>query len=272
TLDQVINALPLLTWLAQTETGDLSELHLSTYRLFYRHIKSEAVSCLGDKCPLHRACLLQNIRRQANRADILVVNHALLFTDLAGDGFLLPEYKHLIIDEGHAIEDAATESFSISIAAGIILEEIKRFHVLTEEKAQELVANLRGKTFDLFDLVYKFVVANNKISYGEEIKVIISVELAEKAEWKKIEAVYQEWQGSLEKLLKEIDQLKIEEEAKALEIEGAKEKLQGILNQLAFIFDKKEKNYVRWLMANNAMPPFNCFFKAAPIKVGPFIQ
>ncbi|MFC1517694.1 helicase C-terminal domain-containing protein [Candidatus Margulisiibacteriota bacterium] len=270
-LEQIISALPLLTWISQTQTGDLSELHLSIYRSFLRYIKSEAVSCLGEKCALHKKCFLQNIRKQAKRADVLVVNHSLLFTDLAGDGYLLPEYKHLILDEGHAIEDAATESFSMSIAAGRIIEELKRFQLVTDEKVQELAVSLRGKTFELFELIHKFVAANKKISYGEEIKVIINKEVTGQKEWAGIIKSFRSWQKACKKLVN-ISSWETEDEAKQYEVEAAKEKIKEYLERLTFILDSEEKNYVRWLIVNKAMVPYNCFAKAAPIDVGPLIQ
>lgn len=271
TLEQVLNVLPVLIWLSQTKTGDLSELHLSIYRLFLRHIKSETASCTGDKCSLHNKCFLQNIRQQARRADVLIINHSLLFTDISGDGLLLPEYKHLIIDEGHTIEDAATEGFSMKISAGDILEQLKRLQLLAEEDVQELVVSLREKTFALFETIYKFAAIKRKIAYREEIKLIVNAEVSSKEEWQEIIESFYSWQKA-HKSLDKVIKLQKEGEAKATEIQSCQQNLISINDKLNFIFDQKDKNFVRWIMVNKAMIPYNCFLNAAPIEVGKYLQ
>ncbi|MGD0765280.1 MAG: helicase C-terminal domain-containing protein, partial [Dehalococcoidia bacterium] len=56
-------------------------------------------------------CFLQRARRRAEASHVLVVNHALLLSDVATDGNVLPEYRHLVIDEAHNLEDEATQQF-----------------------------------------------------------------------------------------------------------------------------------------------------------------
>jgi len=80
-------------------------------------------TCLGARCPLHEACFVTRLRARAEASDILVVNHALFFADLAlrtsrgnGEG-VLPRYDAVVFDEAHALEDAATEYFGVGVSS-----------------------------------------------------------------------------------------------------------------------------------------------------------
>lgn len=96
-------------WLAQTETGDRSELGLyGEDEERFGALSTDAVACTGRRCPFYDPCFLFRARRQAERADVVVANYALLFADLATGGQVLPEYAYLVCDEAHHIEDQAS--------------------------------------------------------------------------------------------------------------------------------------------------------------------
>src|SRR5690606_33327153 len=84
---------------------------------------SESGVCLRAKCPHFDACFYQRSRRDAAAADVLVVNHHLLFSDLAvreaAGNFsaqaVLPHYQRLILDEAHNLEETATRHLGASL-------------------------------------------------------------------------------------------------------------------------------------------------------------
>src|SRR5690606_21826609 len=84
----------LAAWLAETETGDRSELNLTgEEERYWRTVQSEAETCLGPKCKWFRNhCFAFRARRRAKDAQVLVVNHALLLTDLATGNQILPPF------------------------------------------------------------------------------------------------------------------------------------------------------------------------------------
>lgn len=109
----------VLIWQQTTTTGDVTELFLPTQqeRAVWSQISSEQESCLAEDC-LHRQkgrCFFYRARRRAERAHILIVNHALLLSDVAVENRVLPEYKHLIVDEAHHLEDAVTRQLSFQV-------------------------------------------------------------------------------------------------------------------------------------------------------------
>jgi len=105
--DQVRVLAKVLAWLPTTETGDRSELILiGSEQDVWADIQSSSETCMGDQCPYRQrgTCFFYRARARAERAHIVIINHALLLSDLALESRVLPEYKYLIIDEAHHLE------------------------------------------------------------------------------------------------------------------------------------------------------------------------
>ena len=114
-------------WAAQTDTGDLAEVaDLSEDNPVRRAITSTAENCLGSKCPMFEGCHVVEARRRASAADVVVVNHHLLFADMTlkerGFAELLPLADTLIIDEAHQVPDVATRFFGTEVTGGQVSE------------------------------------------------------------------------------------------------------------------------------------------------------
>ncbi len=108
--------LRLLVWLAQTQVGDRSEIRLGgPDEPFWARAASDPSDCLGTRCPTFRTCFFWNSRRSANSADLVITNHALLLADADTGGRVLPPYDHLIVDEAHHLEEAATHSLTARV-------------------------------------------------------------------------------------------------------------------------------------------------------------
>ncbi len=105
-------------WLQQTSSGDRGEINLmGRDAVTWNHISAgEKGFCLDMRDG--SSCFLRAARQRAEQANIIVVNHALLMTDLAMGGGLIPEYQHVIIDEAHHLEDAATSQFGFELSQG----------------------------------------------------------------------------------------------------------------------------------------------------------
>ena len=106
-------------WAGETEDGSLSDVPFAPKNLLWDAVKSEHGNCRGRKCPHFHDCFYWRARRKLENADIIVANHALLFSDLAlkeEGASVLPDYRYVIIDEAHNIEHVAEEHFGISIS------------------------------------------------------------------------------------------------------------------------------------------------------------
>jgi len=107
--------LKVMVWLHETTTGDRSELRLQgREEVLWAHIGSDPLDCIGFRCTAED-CFVHRARAEAERADLVVVNHALLLADASTGGSLLPPFDHLIADEAHHLEDAATSGLRTEI-------------------------------------------------------------------------------------------------------------------------------------------------------------
>jgi predicted DnaQ family exonuclease/DinG family helicase len=100
-----------LLWVTQTATGDRSELRLTPEEeVIWSRVCSQAETCSPVTCPYHRngSCFIARARRAAEASHVVIVNHALLLSDLATKSRVVPDYEHLVIDEAHHLENEAT--------------------------------------------------------------------------------------------------------------------------------------------------------------------
>ena len=111
----------LLDWVDQTQDGSRSDLPVAPSPDLWDEVRSETDACLRAKCPHFQQCHYQRARRAGASADLIVVNHALFFSDLAvriatdnfRDTAVLPSYRRVIFDEAHHMEDAATARLGV---------------------------------------------------------------------------------------------------------------------------------------------------------------
>jgi predicted DnaQ family exonuclease/DinG family helicase len=135
-------------WLQETTTGDRGEINLSGRDAF---TWSKTSAGEGGWCPGLKdggPCFLRAARERADQAHIVVVNHALLLSDLARGGNLIPEYQHLIIDEAHNLEDAATRQLGFQIGPDALEASLDSHSRLNTElhlamAAQDLASPVR---------------------------------------------------------------------------------------------------------------------------------
>ena len=129
--DEARFLLRLLVWLTETESGDRAELRLSAPEeaLWYR-FSAQSENCLGSSCPfaLDGSCFLVRARKRAEAAHLVVVNHALLLSDVATGGRLIPSYDDLILDEAHHLEEEATRQLGFEARESDLSAYLDRLH------------------------------------------------------------------------------------------------------------------------------------------------
>ena len=131
-------------WLASTKGGDRSELKLGGGEIsVWNKVCAQVDDCWGGQCPYQRggACFLFRARRAAESAHLIIVNHALLLSDIASGAKVLPEYRHLIIDEAHHLEAEATNQLSFRVTQREFLDYLNRI----EQRRSGLLARLRER-------------------------------------------------------------------------------------------------------------------------------
>ena len=112
-------------WRRETETGDVSELAgIAEDDPIWREVVSSSETRVGPQCPHFDDCFVTRMKRDAEAARIVIVNHHLFFADLALRGphpaSVIPDYDAVIFDEAHQLEDIATDFFGVRISSAKI--------------------------------------------------------------------------------------------------------------------------------------------------------
>ena len=121
----------LRNWSETTHDGSLSDLSYQPASLVWDEVASDHGNCMGRRCPTYRKCFYYQDRRRVQRAQILVVNHALFFSDLAlrRQGVsLLPDYQVVVLDEAHTAESVAADHMGIRLTSGQIEYTLSRLY------------------------------------------------------------------------------------------------------------------------------------------------
>jgi ATP-dependent DNA helicase DinG len=115
-------------WAARTKTGDRAELPFIPPSDEWEALDADADDCTGEFCEHFRDCWFFKKRDEAKYADLVVVNHALFFLDLAVGGGLLPPYDVAILDEAHQCERWATDALTSTISRGTLNRMLRKLH------------------------------------------------------------------------------------------------------------------------------------------------
>ncbi|MGZ3562684.1 MAG: ATP-dependent DNA helicase [Vulcanimicrobiaceae bacterium] len=137
----------LWEWGSRTQTGDRSELPFLPSVDDWEQLDADADDCVGEFCEHFRDCYFFKKRDEAKYADIVVVNHALFFLDLAMGGGLLPPYDYVILDEAHQCERWATAALTATLSratVGRMLRKLHRAYSLPAHFDTEFDQGIRG--------------------------------------------------------------------------------------------------------------------------------
>ncbi|MCC7337064.1 MAG: helicase [Pirellulaceae bacterium] len=119
-------------WLADTPDGSLSSLPFKPLGSLWDEVASDGSNCLGRKCKTYDKCHYFRARRRVQGAQVLVVNHALFFTDLAirneGGFGILPDYDVAILDECHTLESVASSHLGLKITNGQVQYALNKLY------------------------------------------------------------------------------------------------------------------------------------------------
>ncbi len=190
----------IFEWSKQTADGSLAELDFRPLPSVWEEVASDHGNCMGRSCPMYGKCFYYKARRRMQNAQILVVNHALFFTDLAlrrENTGMLPKYDAVIFDEAHQIESVAGDHLGLSITNGQIEYTLRKLYndrtnrgLLVHHKlgeAQQAVWDCRERAVDFFDSAAEWLArqtgGNGRVRQpniianplGEKMKALVSM-------------------------------------------------------------------------------------------------
>lgn len=182
-------------WAHTTKDGSRSDLPFQPKSDVWDEVLSDHGDCLRKKCPNHGDCFYYAARRRVWNADLLIVNHALFFSDLSlrrEDASILPEYDTVIFDEAHTVESAAADHLGLSVSEGqvdyllnrLYNDQAQRGLLVTYSlvEAQKQVQKIRSVSMKFFldtaDWAARFCKPNGRLSGPIEIENDLSPELS----------------------------------------------------------------------------------------------
>ena len=113
--------LDLASWARRTADGSRADLESLPTDAVWDEVQSDSGNCMGRACPTHAQCFYYAARRRMAHAQVLVVNHALYFADLAvrrGGASILPPHDVVVFDEAHTVEAVASEHLGVGVSSG----------------------------------------------------------------------------------------------------------------------------------------------------------
>ena len=167
----------ILKWSGETGDGSLSDLQYQPLSGVWDEVESDSVNCLGRQCPTYKECFYYRARRRVQNAQILVVNHALFFSDLAlrqSGASILPDYDVAIFDEAHNMESVASDHLGVNLTSGQIEYVLNKLYnertnrgLLVHHKladAQNEVQAVRYRAEEFFDDIADWIARQGKLS------------------------------------------------------------------------------------------------------------
>ena len=244
TLDEVKFLLRTLVWAAATERGDRAELSLRGEEVaLWNRVCAHSESCLGPQCFHHRrgGCFLYRARQEAEVAHLIVVNHALLLSDIVAGSKVLPQYSHLIIDEAHHLEDVATEQWGVQVSerqlmgyldllshrvegenyAGFLFEIGSHFRGSSlsssvKREIEELARGIhlmveacRDRVLEFFDLLWHFVEAHSEERGEYERRLRLTSGVRAQPDWSGVELSWENLSLALENIHSGLSRLQL---------------------------------------------------------------
>ncbi len=299
----------VLVWLEKGGNGELAQLNLTgpAERDTWKRISAQDESCNMDVC-LNRmggACPYFRARQSALGAHIVVVNHALLLSDVIANSRVLPEYKYLIVDEAHHLEDASTGALSYRVsradverifnelggktqgAMGLLLTQITRLVKPSElasasqavEKATGLAFRAENEFRKFFTAIDGFLSQERNESevgeYGQQVRIIPAVH--HQPAWGEIEIAWENTSQPLDTLFRITDNLlkdfsdvsaASEEEMELVsgELAGIMRRLKEMHQHISALVFELDDNVIYWIELD---PKYNSLsLNFAPLHIG----
>jgi len=275
-LEQLQN---LVDWSRGTPDGSLSDLSFKPDSNVWDEVRSEHGNCLGKSCLHYENCLYYRARRRIWNADLLVVNHALFFADLAlrrEGASVLPDYDVIIFDEAHTLEQVAAEHLGLSVTGGQVEYLLSRLYndrtnkgllvkapllrpnsLSLRTSAQQLVERIRHQQRDLF------------AEFGERLAQSRTRNGRVRAPWD----VQDEVSPSLDQLALQIDELAqpIERDDERIEFTAAAERCRGLAASLTSWIRQSHDDQVYWIESSGTQNQ-RLRLVSAPVDVAPVLR
>jgi ATP-dependent DNA helicase DinG len=258
----------LRAWVGDTDRGDRAEVSwLPDSAPIWSQITTGPDGRLGSKCPFFEQCFVTRARRAAEKADLILVNHHLLFADLAlrsrfAGARVLPDADAVILDEAHQIEGVATEHFGVDVSTTATAQLVAECTADGDDSLARMARHVERCATTLFSAARHRL----RLDDLESSKAELPPELFE------ADDLREAW-FHLDTALEEVSAhtaLRAErcEGENAERFYSMSRRAQVHRDSLATIAEMSDRGYVSWGQANGPRVALH----ASPIDVGPLIR
>jgi ATP-dependent DNA helicase DinG len=267
-------------WSRQTHDGSRSDLPLQPLPSVWDLVHSDSGNCLGRSCRDYGNCFYFKARKQMSGAHLLIVNHALFFSDLAlrrQGASLLPDYQVVIFDEAHTLEDVAADHLGLQLGRGpldYLLNKLLHPRTrrgllahLPSEEAQKQVEATRQAGERFFHAVLDWAQRQPRNNFrGGQRPASESVRVREPG------IVVDVLSEELEKLASRVEEVgeELEDEQK-IELTSVAERARGLALGVRQWLAQDLPGQVYWV-ETTAGPAPRLDLASAPIEVGPILR
>jgi ATP-dependent DNA helicase DinG len=151
-VDELRTLAKILVWLLESSSGDKGEISLRgpVENNTWQRMSAEDEGCTLDRCRTMMAgtCPFYKARKAAESAHLVVVNHALLLSDAVSENRVLPDYRYLVVDEAHHLEEATTNGFSFRLDEAILNRRLADLGGPKQGLLGDLLHNVRASAPD----------------------------------------------------------------------------------------------------------------------------
>jgi ATP-dependent DNA helicase DinG len=265
----------LRDWSKQTTDGSLADLGFRPMPSVWDEAASDHGNCMGRRCPTYAECFYYKARRRMQHAQILVVNHALFFSDLAlrmQEASILPDYDAVIFDEAHTLEAVAGDHLGLSVTNGQVEFTLRRLYndrsnrgLLVHHKStegQRLVEECRHRADNFFSCIHEWLAEQR--SSGEDGNGRV----------REAEIVPNLLGGGLSKLSALVRSLakEVEKPEEKQDLTSAAKRLAGLAQEIDNWLRQTMKDSVYWAESTMGRRFRRVTLAAAPIDVGPLLR
>ena len=276
--DEPISQLQQLQkWSVETVDGSRADLNLKVLPTVWDEVRSDSGNCLGRKCPTYSDCHYFKARKRLQNADILIVNHALFFSDLSLRRLgvnILPDYDTVILDEAHTIQDVASDHMGLGITMGQIDYTLSKLYNESTNKGllvhhnlgagQKSVIQCRIRAEDLFGDILAWVSRTNTSGNRNSTTRV-----------KQTGIVNNTLSPALDKLSQLVKQFaeNMKDPAEKQDFVSSADRLTALSGQLEAWRLQEMEGGVYWIESSlNRFGKQNVKLMAAPIDIGPALR
>ena len=265
-------------WAKQSADGSLADLPFQPDSAVWDEVASDSGNCMGRQCPTHDDCFYFRARRRMQNADIMVVNHALFFSDLSLRKVgvsILPDYHTVVFDEAHTVEAVASEHLGLGVSSRQIEYVLnKLFNDRTNKgllvqrnftRAQQAVLNCHFESDQFFDDILEW--QRKKEQVHDNIAMTSRVHEPSFPESKLSDALNQ-----LAKLVR-VQANSINNDAERKDFTSAHDRLVALASEIENWRQQTMSNAVFWIETTfSRRSRATIRLLAAPIDIGPAMR